>query len=259
MAITTAAPSSIAPSSISYDDCVAQARGALAEVDGWLSDREMQFLVTLAAYPTCAGEILELGAYHGKSTIALALGTRLSDNATVHTIDPISGGPLQENLHRAGVAEDVVHYHAPSTDETPQWSKPLRLLWHDGANDLATVDDDLRQLTPWLVDGAIVAFHDVLNTSGMRIFVFTDAVLDNPHFGVAGVCGSIGWAQYRTDPSATSEHRLAKRRLARKLRRLEPFHHPTRNDRRSKLLYKFLRANVPHGPMPPATWLPKVA
>lgn len=247
------------PSAAAYEDCIAQARAALAGVDGWLSDREMQFLVTLAAYPTCAGEILELGAYRGKSTIALAHGARLSDDATVHTIDPLPGEPLLKNLRQAGVHEQVVHYQAPSTDETPIWSTPLRLLWHDGANDLATVDDDLTRLTPWLVDGAIVAFHDVLNTSGMRIFVFTDAVLANPHFGVAGVCGSIGWAQYRIDPEATSEHRLAKQRLYRKLSRLEPFHHPTRNGRRAKLLYKLLRANVPHGPMPPATWLPKVA
>lgn len=249
----------MSPIALSYQRCVDETRAALTHVEGWLSDREMQFLVTLAAYPTCRGEILELGAYRGKSTIALAKGAMLADDATVHTVDPLPPGPLSANLHQARVASQVVHYQASSTEVTPRWSTPLRLLWHDGANDLPTVADDLARLTPWLVDGAIVAFHDVLNTSGMRIFVFTDAVLASPHYGVAGVCGSIGWAQYHTDPEAASAHRLAKQRLYRKLIRLEPFHHPTRQGRRSKLLYKLLRTQVPHGAMPPDAWLPKVA
>ena len=169
------------PVSLSYERCVEETRAALTHVDGWLSDREMQFLVTLAAYPTCQGEILELGAFHGKSTIALAKGAMLSDDATVHTIDPLPTEPLLKNLHQARVASQVVHYQANSPEVTSDWSTPLRLLWHDGANDLETVDDDLTRLTPWLADGAIVAFHDVLNTSGMPFFVFADAGLARAH------------------------------------------------------------------------------
>jgi hypothetical protein len=35
-------------------------------IDGWLSEREMRFLALLAACPTTAGRVLEIGCYHGK-------------------------------------------------------------------------------------------------------------------------------------------------------------------------------------------------
>ena len=219
----------------------------------------MQVLITLSANPTCRGEILELGSYRGKSTIALAKGSRLSDGATVHTVDPLPPAQILRNLDRAGVADQVAYYHGLSCDHVPQWDKPLRLLWHDGANDRDTVEDDVQQLMPWLEDRAIIAFHDVLNTSGARVFVFAETVLASANFGAAGVCGSIGWAQYRKCPQDTEPHRKSKSSLYRKLARLYPFHDASRRMVASRLRYKLLRSTVAHRAIAPETWLRQVA
>ncbi|MDC0936833.1 class I SAM-dependent methyltransferase [Pirellulales bacterium] len=242
-----------------YEACVGETRSELANVDGWLSDREMRFLITLGANPTCSGAILELGSYRGKSTIALAKGAKLGDGATVHTVDPLPPAQLLRNLDRANVANQVTNYHELSSDRTPLWNTPLRLLWHDGANDLATVTDDVERLVPWLEDRAIIAFHDVLNTSGARILAFTELVLGNPNFGVAGVCGSIGWAQYRERSVDAEPHHLTKARLRRKLTRLHPFHDAEQRLVAARLRYKLLRSMVPHRAIAPEAWIRQVA
>ena len=50
------------------DDLLAE----VLPVEGFLTPREMRFLMLLAAYPTTEGEILEIGSFKGKSTILLA-------------------------------------------------------------------------------------------------------------------------------------------------------------------------------------------
>ena len=73
-----------------FGDCVRDLRASLRGVEGWLSDREAQFLALLAACPTCDGEILEIGSYRGRSTIALVKGAALAGGATIHTVDVFS-------------------------------------------------------------------------------------------------------------------------------------------------------------------------
>jgi hypothetical protein len=96
----------------------------------------------------------------------------------------------------------------------------------------------------------------VLNASGERIRGFMEHVLKSPHFGCAGVCGSIGWAQYRTDPVHTIIHRKSKEQLYRLLAPLVPYHGGSRIPRGlPRLYYKLLRARVPHRAVDPGGWL----
>ena len=46
---------------------LAHIRQAIDGVDGWLTDREIQFLALAGARPTCAGDVLEIGSYRGRS------------------------------------------------------------------------------------------------------------------------------------------------------------------------------------------------
>ena len=233
--------------------------GILQNVEGWLTDREIEFLAAAAAFPTAKGEILELGAHHGKSTIVLALGAQLADWATVTSVDPLEAVELHDNLKAAGVASNVNAIDAFSFDMYQSWDKPLRLLWNDGANDIKTVRDDIQAFLPFLADRGIIAFHDVLNRSGDRIHNFVDDVLSSDHFGACGICGTIGWAQYHADPSTTLALKADRMALKNLLTPLRSYHTwPRENGRMTKLAYKITRRRVPHHPINVARWVDRV-
>jgi hypothetical protein len=254
---------------------IAEIHRALEGVEGWLTEREIAFLTLLAACPTCEGDILEIGAYRGKSTIVLAKGAQLAGDGRIVTVDPLpddgpmgrgpnsrqtSRGQLEANLRRAAVDDCVTIHQCLSQELAPKWSGSLRLLWLDGAENYEVVRGDIESFSPHLGDAGIIAMHDVLNASGERIRGFMEHVLKSPHFGCAGVCGSIGWAQYRTDPARTIIHRKSKEQLYRLLAPLVPYHGGSRIPRGiPRLYYKLLRARVPHRAIDPDGWLRMVA
>jgi len=232
----------------------------LRHVDGWLSDREIDFLALLAACPTSSGTILEFGALHGRSTIVLARAAELANCQQIVTVDPLADSILSRNLEQAGVRKNVDVRRAYSWEVIPEWKRPVRLFWHDGANKYDVVTDDVRGIMPHLQDSAIVAFHDVLNPSGQRLSVFIEQVLDSPSFSAVGVCGSIGWGQFCVDPSATNTQTETRQSLRRRLLRLEKYHGGDHSAPRglTRLRYKLLRSRVPHGPVDPRQWLEQV-
>ena len=145
----------------------------------------------------------------------------------------------------------VEAHHQSSLDFARTWNSPIAFLWHDGANDFETVRQDCENLFPYLVDQAIVAFHDVLNASGERIHVFDQMVLNSPHFGWTGVCGSIGFGQFQSEPVRDVQLVRRKNILSRKLKRLKPFHSASQPNPTGlrHVAYRLLRSRVPHGPV----------
>lgn len=240
--------------------CCEHVVSATQNVEGWIAERELRFLTWLGAFPTCDGEVLELGSFDGKSTIALASGIKLFSNNPMTTVDVRPPESLLDNLQKAEVRDWVEVRQADSRTVTKSWQRPLRLIWHDGANDYPTVHDDLQQLLPFLGDGGIVAMHDVLNHSGERIRCFCEQILDSDDFGAAGIIGSIGWAQKRSDPERNAEHQQAKQKLFRQLHPLIPYHNFSGPQSwPKKLLYKWKRSRVPHGEPAYETWAKQVA
>ena len=78
-----------------FQQTLQQIQDAVRHVDGWLTDRELSFLALLAACPTTQGTVLEIGSYRGRSTIVLALASRLTDDRRVVAVDPLPDeGPL---------------------------------------------------------------------------------------------------------------------------------------------------------------------
>lgn len=225
--------------------------GIVEQVDGvkgFLTPREAEFLALLAACPTARGCIVELGTLHGKSTVALARGAALGDQACMHSVDIKQSPEADGNLRRCGVREQVQTHITPSHEFLEHLNEPIRLFWHDGANNRNYVTEDVNRATRLLADGAIVAFHDVLNNSGERLHVFVDRVLASDQFSEAGVVGSIGWAQFRSS-GCTRETRQHKERLARGLSRLKPFHFMKAPRIRGlrRVVYETYRQLVPHG------------
>ena len=257
-----------------YYDCLREIRQTIQSVDGWLTDREIEFLALLAACPTAEGEILEIGSHRGKSTIALARASALVESPSpISVVDPFpvsadttpdevgsdsARSLFEKNLREAGVAGRIEINQMLSGELACDWDRPLRLLWIDGDHTYEGAKIDMQGFTPFLVDGGMIACHDILSPFGCTR-AFRECVLENPHFGAAGFCGSIGWAKYHADPADAERHAKRKRKLANKLLPLcidKSFEYVHGLER---LSYRIHRWFVPHSRIRPERWLRQVA
>jgi predicted O-methyltransferase YrrM len=250
----------VVPASNEFRAAIAAVVQQVHGVRGLLTPKEVEFLAILGACPTAPGCIVELGTLFGKSAVALAAGSRLSDSALVHSVDLKVRPDAEINLKASGVWDQVRLHVVWSHEFWKQFQEPIRLLWHDGANRSDIVAADVASALPLLADRAIVAMHDVLNSSGERLHAFVDHVLAAPQFGQAGVVGSIGWAQFRKDGCSLNEV-AEKQRLARRLARLKPFHQLPKTQPRGlkRIAYEAYRQLIPHGAVKLDQWLARVA
>lgn len=151
-------------------------RSVVATVEGWLYDEEVELLYRLAS-GVRGGAIVEIGSYRGKSTVALALGSRDHHGVPVYAIDPqetftgVMGaqfGPADRveflrNILRCGVAETVRVVNLTSRAAAAGWEQPVGLLWIDGDHRYESVKQDLECWQPHLAAGALVALHDSID------------------------------------------------------------------------------------------------
>lgn len=145
----------------------------VAGVEGWLYDEEIELLYRLASGVT-SGVIVEIGSYRGKSTVALALGSRDHHNVPIYAVDPhetftgVMGFGFQpadrteflRNILRCQVSEIVRVVNLPSRVAAAGWEQPVGLLWIDGDHRYESVKQDLACWEPHLEPGGLVALHD---------------------------------------------------------------------------------------------------
>lgn len=264
---------------VAWQRAVSDISEQLTDVSGWLSPSEIAFLVLAARCPTSRGDVLEIGSFRGRSTIALAHAMRPANDklgiaSSLIAIDPmLDDSPIMtravaqgearkefdRNLSAAGV-NDQVHFHqAYSYDVAPKFNQPLRLLWIDGDHSYGSTKQDFDLFSGHLADGAIIALHDVLARYDGPIRVFLEDILASDHFGAAGLSGSIGWAQYRRDPANIKTAKQDKERLAASIQKLLPYHlSDDKPGGLSKMRWKWLRSRVPHGQVDPRQWAKQV-
>jgi predicted O-methyltransferase YrrM len=240
---------------------------------GFLTEREARFLALAAACAPARGTILEIGSFKGKSTVGLASIAARYGLGKVVTVDPhtapsvtdpdlrgqaSSWDDFRTTVRAAGLETAVEVHHAFSRDLARGWDRPIRLLWIDGDHTYAGTKEDIDLFRRHLADGAIVALHDVLHPFEGPIRVFVEELLASDDFGPAGLCGSIGWAQYR--PRDGARWRVARGNLRRRAARLVPL---VRDGRElagfKKLRYKLARARVPHAAPGAAAWVRAVS
>jgi hypothetical protein len=241
-------------------------------VPGFLSEREAHFLALAAACGPAEGVILEIGSFKGRATVALASVAARYGLGRVVSVDPhtapsVTDPDLRGNassyddftsaLAAAGLSEQVEVHRTFSRELAKRWSHPIRLLWIDGDHTYAGAKEDFGLFRSYLAEGAIVALHDVLHEFEGPVRVFAEDLLGSDDFGPAGVCGSIGWAQYR--PRDASRFRAARLSLAGRTARLVPFVKRGKPSGFRKLSYKFRRALIPRGPVVPVVWADRVS
>ncbi|RMH28125.1 MAG: class I SAM-dependent methyltransferase [Planctomycetota bacterium] len=146
--------------------------GHVDRAEGWLSLDEARLLHTLAG-EVAEGCIVEVGAYRGRSTIALSAGA--PEGIPVYSIDPHAEMWVNGKLAYAGPDDRAAFYRAMldsgatrnvhllnSTSErlTPGWDIPVGLLWIDGDHSYEGVARDWACWRPHLMPGCTVVFDD---------------------------------------------------------------------------------------------------
>lgn len=137
---------------------------------GWLSPREAA--ACAAAAEIAEGPVIELGAYAGRSTIALARGASRRPDGIVISIDTFEGwfhspqkslstlDQYREALNGSEYAGRVIPFRATFKDVARQWMRTVDFILHDGMHYFDNVLEDVRDWGPYLRKGGMIAFHD---------------------------------------------------------------------------------------------------
>lgn len=149
---------------------------AIDAVKGWLSMDEAALLYKLASAVE-SGCIVEVGSYHGRSTVALGLGTMAGNNSPVFAVEPHEefAGALGGNFGPEDRAEffksmlqsscyKVVRLLNISSEIiTSGWEQPVSLLWIDGDHRYEGVKRDFESWERHLENDATIVFDDATN------------------------------------------------------------------------------------------------
>ncbi len=141
-----------------------QAR-ALESIVGTSSVKECYLLAHLAMQAPAGGEIVEIGAWKGRTTAWLVEGSQLRPQPLpVTSIDPHAFGSWNE--YRQTLAQFKLEHRGltPIRDSSAQvgrgWSRPISLLWIDGSHDYADVLADIKLFVPHVILGGWIVFDD---------------------------------------------------------------------------------------------------
>jgi hypothetical protein len=151
-------------------------------VSGYTDTDDLGWLYDQAAVTPAHLEVVEIGAYLGRSTTALAAGRAITTRKPIWTIDHFLGSPEHiaaglagdlyrqfcENISRVGIHVSVVPYssvHAALVGHIHD----IGFLFLDGAHDYESVRDDLVAWIPLLANGGILAVHDYVSEKWMGV------------------------------------------------------------------------------------------
>jgi len=165
---------------VSFDDALAAVRG----VEGWMTEAQLRRLWETAAAAPDGATIVEIGSFHGRSAIVLALGA--GDRARVWAIDPHAGsdrGPgeirgafdtgerdnvtFHANLAAAGVADRVEHVRRFSDMAHAEIAGTIDLLHVDGAHRYGPARDDIAGWGARVRPGGRMLIHDSFSSIGV--------------------------------------------------------------------------------------------
>lgn len=109
--------------------------------------------------------IVEIGSYKGKSTIALALGSLQisSKKRPIYAIDPFVVPPFRyfkENIEKHGLENMIIPIKKHSEEACDDIPDTIAAIFIDGNHDYNHVRQDIINYSPKVVQGGILLFHD---------------------------------------------------------------------------------------------------
>jgi len=186
------------------------------KVQGWLTDREGEFLYNTAKNCKGKGVIVEIGSWKGKSTIWLGKGAKSGNKVKIYAIDPHFGSSehkkwygkcwtyeeFKKNIKNAEIDDIVVPIVKISKDAAKDFNEPVEFIFIDGAHEYELVKLDFKLWFPKLINGGIMAFHDTFKWPGPKKVV-EKFVLKSKNFRNVGFVDSITFAQKVKQDSVT--------------------------------------------------------
>lgn len=142
------------------------------QIRGWFEFAEGRELARLASAVPAHLEIVEIGAFAGRSTAYLAEGAAGGAGAHITSLDDWSPAAIPDGTEQAAADEVLVDYlrevdrtrvtflRARSTQIAPYWIKPIGLCFLDATHEY---EDTARDITEWgrhIPTGSHMAFHD---------------------------------------------------------------------------------------------------
>ena len=175
----------------------------ILNAEGMVHADECALLMQLAAR-VHEGVIVELGSYRGRSTVALALGSKRGARVPVHAVEPharftgVLGaefGPedrlaFERNIARSGADDLVQHIARHSEKAVEGWSQPIGLLWIDADHAYEAVRRDFSLWTRHLTPGGVVALDDS-TVPGIGPYRVVQESLASGRYAVADAAGKI--------------------------------------------------------------------
>ena len=157
---------------------IQRAKEITKDVEGWLSDKEAEFLYNQAKKCAGRGVIVEIGSWKGRSASFMGLGSLDGNKVPIYAIDPhysvfkegkddlvvtnevTTFNEFKRNIKKTGVDKIVTPIVATSEEANKSWDKPIELLWIDGDHSYEARKKDFQLWSPFLVDGGVIAMHD---------------------------------------------------------------------------------------------------
>jgi predicted O-methyltransferase YrrM len=176
----------------------------IKKLDGWLRDEEIKFLKRTSNKLRGFGDIVEIGSWKGKSTIAIASSIRNS-KTMVYAIDHHKGSKehknadtfaeFKKNVKDFGLEKNIVPLVMKSVVANKYWEKApkaIEMLWIDGSHEYSDVKKDFLLWNKYLIDGGIIALHDTFFWDGPRKVV--NEFIFPGNFKKIGFVGDITFA-----------------------------------------------------------------
>ncbi len=159
------------------------------------------YLAEHAAQTTDAGQLVEIGAFKGKSTAWLAQAARRTKRHLV-SIDPLienTEAVFRQTVQAFDIESVATLHQAFSHDVAKNWDAPIAFLWIDGGHDYDCVKQDVMDFTPHVVPGGWVVFDDV-NPDGFPglIRALRETIDQDQNFERIGLVKNTGLYRRRT-------------------------------------------------------------
>lgn len=176
----------------------------LDKVEGWIPLPDAELLRRLAQ--RSPADIVEIGCYRGRSTIALCLGASEAEPGgfLVYSIDPhrratgVYGGKFgpedreayYRNMLGSGLARQAALINLPSELVGPIWGSPVGLLFIDGDHRYEAVRRDVEVWRPHLLAEGVIVLDDASDVKGGPFRVVRE-LLESGAFETVEIVGKM--------------------------------------------------------------------